>query len=153
MKEPKEHDEVVKYLEDAVKKEYGKLMRNNKAAVRTKWEYRIPLENDAEIAGECDFVYMDFEARSTYIVEVKHNFSERNKEKATHQVIKDIWAVSEFYTWAFHNGYMAWYSPNYQGTRLLIDANFRVAQKYLRDVEKKRIKEYKEFFDELLKLK
>ena len=149
----KQHDDVVKYLEDVVKREYGKLIRNDKAIVRTKWEYEIPLEYENHLFGECDFVYMDFEARSTYIVEVKHDYSKRNKEKATHQLIKDMWATSEFYSWAFQNGYMAWYYPQYSGKKLITDANFRIASKYLKDYSRQRIKEYEEFFKKILKLR
>jgi len=153
MKEPKEHDKVIKYLEDAVRREYGKLISKDKALIRTKWEYDIPLEYDNKIHGECDFVYMDFEARSTYIVEVKHDYSERNMKKAKHQVFRDMWATSLFYTWAFQNGYMAWYKPKFAGTLILTDENFKVAQKYLHEKETERIKEYYDFFNKLLKIK
>lgn len=146
-----QHDKVIKYLEEVVTREYSKLIDKNKAFVRTKWVYKIPLTYPNYLYGECDFIYMDLEARSSYIIEVKRDNSKKNEQKALHQIIRDFWATNEFYSWAYQNGYMAWYYPEFGGKKLIVDSNYKTVSKYLKDYIKERIKEYEEFFKEILK--
>jgi len=149
----KQHDGVVKYLEDAVRKEYRHLINQNKAVLKTFWKYKLPIDDRRYLFGECDFVYMDFDIRSSYIIEVKHDCSEKNTEQAIHQIIKDMWATNKFFKWAFQKGHMAWYYPRYSGKELVRNIDSKTLSKHLNKHDKERIKEYKDFFDELLRIK
>ncbi len=146
------HDQVIQYLEELIRKEYRPLIEKDKAIVKRNLEYDIYLGNE-KTHGEADLFFLDFEARSGYFMEIKHDRKKNCEQKAQIQLYKDFRMADSFYRWAIKNGYMVWYSPKLDGKIVLVEKDDELLENYF--YTKKdliaRIIEYNMFFKEILK--